>query len=589
MKDWKNIIWFLLLLSTHLSIRFFSVSYWIFYASLFLGSLTILSKKRSKINNGFLFASAAFIFISLVIHLLIQGNLYGTNLIYTLLSFWLLFFIWTVLFNQDRAKIKVITGIIIFTCIVELVLGFVQLFGWLDSYNDYFVIGGSFGNPNVYGGYLSVVSPLILSLLLTYRRNKKAENLCYILTGCLIFIIYMVVMSRSRGAWLACGLGCLFVVVHYYSLIKKIRRLFQTATRKIAAIVCIAVLVCAGGYILYQWKADSAFGRLFVWKVALSFPPYSFGNGIGCFEADYGKKQAAFFASGKGTEAEQYVADYVTCAYNDFLEIAIEQGIVIMGLFIALLYNAFRQENRTKSTFFMGAQASIASITVLMLVSYPLKIPAIYLYFIFCLAVVFHAQKGKEQMPVKWLKWSLPMIAFLIAIAGSYNIYGYNLLNKGEIFVLKGQLDKGIEAYQKAEPILENNGIFHFYYGSALFMKQEYKAAVKELELSVAKSSNPNSFILLGNSYKELGQFDRAKENYLVAINMIPSRLYPKYLLSKLLIEKGEDKEAKKWANEILNTKEKTPTTAAKEIKEEMNLLINNELSNDKTELPMEK
>ena len=577
MRDWKNIIWLLLFLSLHVSDRFLSVSYWIFFFALFLGSLTIiLSKKKNKVDVNYGTAAALLIFISLIIRILFQGNPYGTYWIYVLLSCWLLFLVWTVLFNQDRTKIKVIAGIIIITCIVELALGFAQLFGWIENLNEYFSLGGSFGNPGAYAAYLSVVSPLILSLLLTYRRIKKTENLVYILAGCLIFIIYMLTISRSRGAWLACGLGCILVINYHYALTKKLKRLLHTATRKIVAIVCMAVLVCAGGYALYQWKADSAFGRLLVWKIAFSSIPNPLGNGIGYFEANYGKKQAEYFASGKGTEAERYVADYVTCAYNDFIEIHIEQGQTIWMVFIFMLFYAFIRKSRTTSSLFTGARASLAAIIVLMLVSYPLKVPAIYLYFVFCLAVVFYLQKGVNQWPVKWLKWSLPVIALLIAVAGSHNMYGYYLLNKGQKFVFGGQLDKGIETYRKAEPILKNNGMFHFYYGSALSMKQEREAAVNELELSVSKSSNPNGFTLLGNNYKELGQFDKAKENYLVAINMIPSKLYSKYLLAKLFIETGNSEEAEKWAKEILATKEKAPTTAAKEIKQEMEAFLKN-------------
>ena len=119
-----------------------------------------------------------------------------------------------------------------------------------------------------------------------------------------------------------------------------------------------------------------------------------------------------------------------------------------------------------------------------------------------------------------------------------------------------------------------NNGTFHFYYGSALTQKQEYKAGAEELEKAIHKFSDPNAFILLGNNYKELGEFEKAKQAYLTAINMTPSKLYPKYLMAKLLIEQKNYGEAEKWAREILNTKEKVPTTAAKEIKEEMQVFL---------------
>jgi tetratricopeptide (TPR) repeat protein len=159
-------------------------------------------------------------------------------------------------------------------------------------------------------------------------------------------------------------------------------------------------------------------------------------------------------------------------------------------------------------------------------------------------------------------------------MAGLRNLYGYHLLKQGQALVFSGQLDKGIESYRKGDPFLRNNGIFLFYYGSALAQKQLYKESAEKLERAIKKTSNPNSYTLLGNVYKELGAFEKARQAYLTAINMIPSKLYPKYLLVKLLIETNEYGEAEKWAREILNTKEKVPTTAAKEIKAEMQMFL---------------
>jgi tetratricopeptide (TPR) repeat protein len=86
----------------------------------------------------------------------------------------------------------------------------------------------------------------------------------------------------------------------------------------------------------------------------------------------------------------------------------------------------------------------------------------------------------------------------------------------------------------------------------------------------------------LGNTYKELREYEKSKQAYLTVINMIPYKLYPKYLMAKLLIEQKKYNEAEKWALKILNTKEKIPTTAAKEIKAEMQIFLN-------TKVPFEK
>jgi tetratricopeptide (TPR) repeat protein len=89
--------------------------------------------------------------------------------------------------------------------------------------------------------------------------------------------------------------------------------------------------------------------------------------------------------------------------------------------------------------------------------------------------------------------------------------------------------------------MLGNNGIFRFYYGSALTLTGQYEVSVEELKKSV---------------------------------HITPSKLYPKYLPAKLYMELSEYEEAEKWAQEILLSKEKVPTTAAREIKEEMEKFI---------------
>jgi len=91
------------------------------------------------------------------------------------------------------------------------------MFGWVNNNDMFFSLGGSFGNPNAYAGYLSAVSPLILSVLLSYKRNKKAENLYYLLLACFVFILYLLVMSKSRAAWIASSLGCALVFNYRYA------------------------------------------------------------------------------------------------------------------------------------------------------------------------------------------------------------------------------------------------------------------------------------------------------------------------------------------------------------------------------------
>ena len=88
--------------------------------------------------------------------------------------------------------------------------------------------------------------------------------------------------------------------------------------RKLIAVSVVVTLLIGIFHVLYQFKADSAFGRLFIWKVVMITPHENIltGRGIGAFEAEYGKWQMEYFVNNGGTEKERYVADYVACAYR---------------------------------------------------------------------------------------------------------------------------------------------------------------------------------------------------------------------------------------------------------------------------------
>jgi tetratricopeptide (TPR) repeat protein len=327
----------------------------------------------------------------------------------------------------------------------------------------------------------------------------------------------MLIVSKSRGAWLACGLGCLMVLNDRFSLLRKGFSVLHTPACKVIAFASLFAVILAGTYGLYQFKPHSALGRILIWKVSTlaSHSRLLWGNGAGYFEASYGKWQSAYFAETGGTETERYVADYVTCAYNEFLETAMEQGFIFTVIFAGLFVAAFRrQKNQAKSSLTSGADASLAAIVVLMCVSYPLKIAPIYLYFVFCLALLLtNRAKGIKAGAVP-IKLTLACAGTGIVIAGFFYLYGYYQLYRGQKYVFAGQPEKAITMYQSVSPILENNGIFRFYYGSALALTERYEASIEELKKSVQTSSNPSSYILLSNNYWKVNRWKEAEEAY---------------------------------------------------------------------------
>lgn len=302
------------------------------------------------------------------------------------------------------------------------------------------------------------------------------------------------------------------------------------------------------------------------------------GNGFGFFETNYGKVQSSYFAKGHALESEIQVADYVTVAYNEFLEMVIESGIVGVSLFIAILYFAFaRQGNERHPYQILAAKASLLSLIVLSMVSYPFRYSPNLLLLTICLFIIFRTGQSKEVIiyhvgrPLV-ITWAI-IFCGLLYLSGR-QVIGIYYFQKGYQKVLSHDFDSGLIEYKKAHVYLNKNGELSFCYGSALYLKQDYAASIGFLREATTFYSNPSSFIMLGNAQQQLKQYTQAEQAYQIAAGITPARLYPNYLLAKLYIEAQQTEKALKTAKMIVNAKEKVATTAGAEIKNEMAAFI---------------
>ena len=118
---------------------------------------------------------------------------------------------------------------------------------------------------------------------------------------------------------------------------KAVYRRYKNATIPFVAIVAIlAGCAIAGGY---GMKRDSADGRLLMWKVtgkAILGQPLA-GTGLGGFPAAYAEAQGEYFATGNATDREKRVAGCPEYAFNEYLQIGLEQGIGGLIVFVAWL------------------------------------------------------------------------------------------------------------------------------------------------------------------------------------------------------------------------------------------------------------
>ena len=252
---------------------------------------------------------------------------------------------------------------------VEAIIGLGQLYGFFPSGHQLFKTTGTFLNPGPYGGFIALMFPLTLHYCLYFRKRKKILRYVFLFVGMVCLLVFPATLSRT--AWGAAVIGCMLVVIYETGITDKLKDLYQKYRKR--AVLCIALFCLLSGgviYGIYQFKKDSANGRLFIWKItALAIQNTSLkGVGLGGFPAAYAQSQMNYFKEKEASAIEKHVAGSPEYAFNEYLRIFLEQGIAggILFLFLTSLIICRGIKNEQ-----IGAAGSFLCLSVFAIASYP--------------------------------------------------------------------------------------------------------------------------------------------------------------------------------------------------------------------------
>ncbi|GHV69830.1 hypothetical protein FACS1894199_19020 [Bacteroidia bacterium] len=351
---------------------------------------------------------------------------------------------------------------------------------------------------------------------------------------------------------------------------------------------------------MYFLKKDSADGRLLTWKVsAHAIAEHPFGVGLGNFSHAYGEAQAAYFAGGRATETEEHVAGVPEYGFNEYLQIAIEAGIPSLLLFLTVLVFAFIQVARTREWGVMGA---LASLLVFALFSYPFSVLPFLLVFVFLLSVGGKTQKNEatqitqttqateiaETTPIAPLtkitkiaektKQLYPLFVvipcFLLVCFCLYRQYpvyeAYKQWNTCRLYYHNGMYKQASIQYEQFYPYLNDQIKFLFEYAQSLSHTGHYQQSNVVLERAIQISCDPMLYNIMGKNCQSMKEYVQAEKYFIHATHLVPNRLYPWYLLTKLYDEMGLPAKACAAAY-IVQTKEpKVQSQAIKQMRKEV-------------------
>jgi len=268
-------------------------------------------------------------------------------------------------------------------------------------------ISATFGNPNFFGGVLSMTIPFVIFLSLS---EGKYTVFAFIFLLALFFTL-------SRASWVGTFVGILFLFVFLKD--KKVLKFFLTAS------LILAVLTLIFSFSSFQEifkrflsifnlrEADivSRFEGYFAALEILKKHPV-FGKGPETFLLFFRAYAPVSFVQKIGTLAH---AGYPHCY---FLQILVDFGLFGFGIFSLFVFSVFKKALISKNPFKIAALSSVVAHIFTNLFAFP-SITEILLFWFF-VGIIFSGQKATAEVKNKTLRSVFAVFVLLFTLIPLY-------------------------------------------------------------------------------------------------------------------------------------------------------------------------
>lgn len=483
---------------------------------------------------------------------------------------------------------------------IQIIIGNLQLYGFIASNNSFFKSTGSFFNSGPFAGYLASVLPISLFMLKNnkiaidsvknkgkgyFNREKIAKYInLFNVIGC----FSLVPVLKSRASFLS--VLCAIVLVYRNEIFCFLQNLFKKKIIKYVILLILILSMAVGTFFLISFKQESSKGHYLVLKVTKNMIKDSpiFGFGYDRFRSTYMAYQAQYF-QGHHNISEASLADDIAYAFNEPLQFIVENGIVGFFLAIIFLYFLLKYVDKRNNVIRL-AIIGLFSIFVFSLFSYPSEILPIKLISILYISILATYYDGPFQIEFDLKKFgtsvsfrfisTLLLLCVLIMFFQSFKKTiklkeAYSGWEKAYLNYNNNNFVESKIEYESLFPTLKRNGDFLTDYGKTLFFLQKYNNGINILSKARLYSDNTVIETALGNCQSAIRDYKNAEESYLMASNMKPNSFYNKYLLFKLYEKSKQITKTVNVAKEILSLKVKVQSEATDAIRNEAEFFLN--------------
>ena len=288
--------------------------------------------------------------------------------------------------------------------------------------------------------------------------------------------------------------------------------------------------------------------------------------------------QGQYFGTEEATDKEKRVAGCPEYAFNEYLQIGLEQGIGGWIVFVSWLGSMMYYGIRNRQH---GAVGGVLALVVFAMSSYPLQLPSFWVALMF-LGAVCVTEKGTQRtqrtriFAEKLLIGSLSLASVCLFIGQKGNYEAYRRWGRMQMLYNNKAYESVAEDYHSLHDKLKHKPEFLFEEAQCLSKTEQYTEAIQVLERAKRLSGDPMIRYMIAKNRQALGDYREAERELLQAIEILPERLYPYYLLAKLYAEPEfyqEDK-FRAAASAVLTKEPKVESTAVREMRTEIKKIL---------------
>lgn len=459
----------------------------------------------------------------------------------------LLYFVLRILFSANKVSSRVLVMLLLLCGSIEAIWGIAQLTGG-GNRAQFYKISGNFLNPGPYSAYLSICSVTGLSVL----ANKKNKIVLLVV----ILMLAVIPSTWSRAAYVSVSLPVLWI--------------FKEKYYKYRFVIWGIIVLFALAF--YYLKKGSADGRLVIWTATLlSWKHYPLmGVGTGGFAHSCSEGIAEMY-NNQILPSLLDSAGVAENAFNIFLKILVEQGVVGLIFFVVLLVAFFKALFLSSKPLFYG----MLVLLIFSMFSYPLELLP-YRIIAVMIAAWSESCRGKTLSISCAIVFPM-LISIMTIITGFYlrtETYNRFVADK-EAKVLSCQKGEDLmDDYYDLLSLEEDNPQFLYDFAVALSESGRLNESNAILVNGSKVSADPMYYVLIGNNYCSSNQPDEAEKAYRKAFEVLPNRIYPLYQLMQLYSDTDKKDKAEIIAKEIVDFVPKVESPATKEIKTKAKLLL---------------